>query len=75
MAYSQGKSETSKSIRLQPMLLGEMAIHSDSVNTLLPITEASFASCSSDGLVILWKVLYLFIYNNNIYYIGWSIRK
>lgn len=32
-----------------------MYAHTDSVNQLLGFTENSFASCSSDGSVILWK--------------------
>jgi WD40 repeat protein len=42
--------------RLDPVLQGEMWGHSDSVNNLLAFTENSFASCSGDGTVALWKV-------------------
>lgn len=38
-------------------LIGEMMGHSDAINSLLQVTENSFASCSSDTTVILWKVI------------------
>lgn len=39
-----------------PVCIGEMWAHTDSVNQVLQFTENSFASCSNDGTVILWKV-------------------
>jgi hypothetical protein len=50
------KITSNRSIKLDPICLGEMWGHSDSVNQLLAFAENGFASCSNDGTVILWKV-------------------
>lgn len=47
---------SSKVQKADIVLQGDMTAHSDIVNQLLPFTESGFASCSNDGLVILWKV-------------------
>jgi len=52
---SRIKSRRSKSVHVHPICLGEMFVHSDSVNALLPLNEFSFASAGHDNLVILWK--------------------
>jgi len=44
-----------KGTKVDPILVGEMWAHSDSVNHLLSVTENSFASCSGDASVVLWK--------------------
>jgi len=49
------KSKKKRTVKVESICLGEMWGHTDSVNHLIQISESSFASCSSDTTVILWK--------------------
>ena len=44
-----------KPIRIGAICVGEMLVHSNSINAMIQLDEASFASCGSDQLIILWK--------------------
>lgn len=50
------KQKKKRTMKVESICLGEMWGHTDSVNHLIQISENSFASCSSDATVILWKV-------------------
>eukprot|EP01136_Pigoraptor_vietnamica_P010343 Opistho-1_new@47853 len=39
----------------RPVCHGEMLAHADVVNAVLPVGDGAFASCGSDGAVVLWK--------------------
>eukprot|EP01137_Pigoraptor_chileana_P033804 Opistho-2@25317 len=39
----------------RPVCHGELLAHADVVNAVLPVGDGSFASCGSDGVVVLWK--------------------
>jgi len=49
------KNSKKKSHKFDPICIGEMWAHTDCINHLLAFLENSFASCSSDCSVILWK--------------------
>jgi len=55
MGRSRTSSSSSISPKVEPILLGEMLVHSDGINQLLTLSEKSFASCSNDRTLILWK--------------------
>jgi len=52
LSMSHGKLRGSS---LKATCLGDMVAHSDAVHSVISLSETSFASCSADGLVILWK--------------------
>eukprot|EP00040_Diaphanoeca_grandis_P043813 m.10342 g.10342 ORF g.10342 m.10342 type:complete len:423 (-) comp8261_c0_seq1:131-1399(-) len=40
---------------IEPVLIGELVAHSQSINDLAPAGRSGFVSCGSDSLVISWK--------------------
>jgi WD40 repeat protein len=57
-AQKSGRLPKIGSVKMEPVCLGEMWGHGDSVNQLLAFTENSFASCGSDSTLILWKAIH-----------------
>ena len=53
-------ASSAKQQEITPQCLGEMWVHSESVNEILSLSEFEFASCGSDGYIVLWKVRFFF---------------
>eukprot|EP00007_Cunea_sp_BSH-02190019_P001217 CAMPEP_0174238990 /NCGR_PEP_ID=MMETSP0417-20130205/13149_1 /TAXON_ID=242541 /ORGANISM="Mayorella sp, Strain BSH-02190019" /LENGTH=726 /DNA_ID=CAMNT_0015317885 /DNA_START=1 /DNA_END=2181 /DNA_ORIENTATION=+ len=54
-AFASFLASSPHDVKAEPVCLGTLNGHSDAVNSMVALTSDSFASCSSDGLVALWK--------------------
>ena len=47
---------------LPAQLLGDLTVHSEGITKIVALSNSEFVSAGNDGMVVLWKVMYLYIF-------------